>query len=44
MALTNLKATSILLLVNTLEAIQNAPNNQKLKAKVDNNDINELKL
>ena len=31
-------------LVNTLEAIQNAPGNQKLKAKVDNKDISNLKL
>ena len=31
-------------LVNTLEAIQNAPSNQKLKTKVTNSDINELKL
>lgn len=30
-------------LVNTIEAIQNAPNNQKMKSKVDNNDIKELK-
>ena len=31
-------------LVNTLEAIQNAPNNQKLKPKVDNKDITNLKF
>ena len=31
-------------LVNTLEALQNAPNNQKMKARTDNNDIKELKL
>ena len=31
-------------MVNTLEAIQNAPSNQKMKEKVDNKDINELKL
>ena len=31
-------------LVNTIEAIQNAPNNQKMKNKVDNKDINELQL
>jgi hypothetical protein len=31
-------------LVNTLEAIQNAPNNQKIKAKVNNKDITSLKL
>ena len=31
-------------LVNTLEAIQNAPNNQKMKAKIDNKDITNLKI
>ena len=31
-------------LVNTLEAIQNASSSQKLKAKIPNNDINNLKL
>ena len=30
-------------LVNTLEAIQNAPNTQKMKAKTDNKDIADLK-
>jgi phosphoenolpyruvate carboxylase len=31
-------------LVNTMEAIQNAPNKQKMKTKVENEDINDLKL
>lgn len=31
-------------LVNTIEAIQNAPNNQKMKARAEGEDINELKL
>ena len=31
-------------LINTIEAIQNTSNNQKMKSKADNNDINELKL
>ena len=31
-------------LVNTIEAIQNAPSKQKMKGKVDNEDITELKL
>ena len=33
-----------LALVNTLEAIQNAPNTQKMKGKVDNKDITDLKI
>ena len=31
-------------LVNTMEAIQNAPNKQKMKTRAENEDINDLKL